>query len=68
MRLVQTLIANIGFRDPAFNAQRLAVIGDIETTEGLADRLWAAPPHHMQGHEDAVRWQRGILEAFGTRP
>ena len=36
--------------------------------EGLADRLWAAPPHHMQGHEDAVRWQRGILEAFGTRP
>ncbi len=35
--------------------------------EGLADRLWAAPPHHMQDHDDTARWQRGILEAFGTR-
>lgn len=34
--------------------------------EGLADRLWACPPHHMQGHDDTARWQRGILEAFGT--
>jgi probable F420-dependent oxidoreductase len=36
--------------------------------EGLADRLWATPPHHMQGPEDTARWQRGILEALGTRP
>ena len=35
--------------------------------EGLADRLWATPPHHGQGPEDTARWQRGILEAFGTR-
>jgi probable F420-dependent oxidoreductase len=34
--------------------------------EGAADRLWACPPHHMQGHDDTARWQRGILEAFGT--
>jgi probable F420-dependent oxidoreductase len=34
--------------------------------EGLADRLWAVPPHHAQGHEDTARWQRGILEALGT--
>jgi hypothetical protein len=38
----------------------------MRTYEGLADRLWAAPPHHMQGHETA-RWQRGILGALGTR-
>jgi hypothetical protein len=35
--------------------------------EGLADRLWAAPPHHLQSQEDTARWQRGILEALGTR-
>ena len=35
--------------------------------EGLADRLWAAPPHHLQSEEDTARWQRGILEALGTR-
>ncbi len=35
--------------------------------EGVADRLWAAPPHHMQGPEETARWQRGILEAFGTQ-
>ncbi len=35
--------------------------------EGLADRLWAAPPHHLQGPDETARWQRGILEAFGTR-
>ena len=35
--------------------------------EGLADRLWATPPHHGQGPGDTARWQRGILEAFGTR-
>jgi probable F420-dependent oxidoreductase len=34
--------------------------------EGLADRLWAFPPHHGQGPEDTARWQRGILEALGT--
>jgi probable F420-dependent oxidoreductase len=33
--------------------------------EGLADRLWLTPPHHMQSAEDAARWQRGILAAFG---
>jgi probable F420-dependent oxidoreductase len=35
--------------------------------EGVADRLWAAPPHHMQGPEETARWQRGILEAFGNQ-
>jgi probable F420-dependent oxidoreductase len=34
--------------------------------EGIADRLWAAPPHHGQGPEETARWQRGILEALGT--
>jgi probable F420-dependent oxidoreductase len=34
--------------------------------EGLADRLWATPPHHGQGPADVVRWQEGILEALGT--
>jgi probable F420-dependent oxidoreductase len=33
---------------------------------GLADRLWLTPPHHLQGQEDAARWQAGILTAFGT--
>ena len=35
------------------------------TYEGLVDRLWATPPHHMQGPGDTTRWQRGILEALG---
>ena len=35
--------------------------------EGLADRLWATPPHHGQSHEDVRRSQAGILEAFGAR-
>jgi probable F420-dependent oxidoreductase len=34
--------------------------------EGVADRVWLTPPHHRQGHDDAARWQRGILRAFGT--
>jgi hypothetical protein len=35
--------------------------------EGLADRLWATPPHHLQ-ESGAVRgWQAGILEAFDAR-
>jgi probable F420-dependent oxidoreductase len=33
--------------------------------EGLADRLWLTPPHHLQGAGDATRWQAGILAAFG---
>lgn len=33
--------------------------------EGLADRLWATPPHHMQDAAAVRRWQAGILEAFG---
>lgn len=36
--------------------------------EGLADRLWATPPHHMQSAEAVRRAQRGILEALGTPP
>ncbi len=35
--------------------------------EGLADRLWATPPHHLRGPHGVRRSQRGILEAFGTR-
>lgn len=35
--------------------------------EGLADRLWATPPHHGQDSRQTARWQAGILEAFGTR-
>jgi probable F420-dependent oxidoreductase len=35
--------------------------------EGLADRLWATPPHHLQRAGDAARWQEGILRALGTR-
>ena len=35
--------------------------------EGLADRLWATPPHHLQDAAAVRRWQAGILEAFGTR-
>jgi probable F420-dependent oxidoreductase len=32
--------------------------------EGVADRLWATPPHHLQ--EGALgRWQAGILAALG---
>ncbi len=32
--------------------------------EGVAQRLWATPPHHLQ--EGALgRWQAGILTAFG---
>ena len=34
--------------------------------EGLADRLWATPPHHGQSPGDVARWQEGILRAFGT--
>jgi hypothetical protein len=34
--------------------------------EGPAQRLWACPPHHGQGPDETARWQRGILEAFGT--
>lgn len=33
--------------------------------EGLADRLWAAPPHHLQPPEATARWQAGILAALG---
>ncbi|MGD9694527.1 MAG: LLM class flavin-dependent oxidoreductase [Thermoleophilia bacterium] len=33
--------------------------------EGLTDRLWATPPHHMQPPAEIARWQAGILEAFG---
>jgi probable F420-dependent oxidoreductase len=35
--------------------------------EGLADRLWATPPHHLPGPGGAARWQAGILSALGTR-
>jgi len=33
--------------------------------EGVVDRLWATPPHHLQQPADTARWQRGILEALG---
>jgi probable F420-dependent oxidoreductase len=32
--------------------------------EGLADRLWATPPHHGQAPAAVAGWQAGILEAF----
>ena len=32
--------------------------------EGLADRLWATPPHHGQPPAAVAAWQAGILEAF----
>jgi probable F420-dependent oxidoreductase len=32
--------------------------------EGLADRLWATPPHHGQSATAVAGWQAGILEAF----
>jgi probable F420-dependent oxidoreductase len=35
--------------------------------EGVADRLWASPPHHAQPPEAVARWQAGILEAFDAR-
>jgi probable F420-dependent oxidoreductase len=35
--------------------------------EGIADRLWATPPHHLQSPEAVRRSQAGILEALGRR-
>jgi alkanesulfonate monooxygenase SsuD/methylene tetrahydromethanopterin reductase-like flavin-dependent oxidoreductase (luciferase family) len=35
-----------------------------ETFVGIVDRLWLTPPHHLQTPDDAVRWQRGILDTF----
>jgi probable F420-dependent oxidoreductase len=35
--------------------------------EGIADRLWANPPHHLQDAKAAARWRAGILSALGTR-
>ena len=35
--------------------------------EGLADRLWATPPHHLQESGALRGWQAGILEAFDAR-
>ncbi len=32
--------------------------------EGLVDRLWVTPPHHLQSPEQTSVWQRGILETF----
>lgn len=34
--------------------------------EGLADRLWATPPHHGVGAAARRRFQAGILEAFAV--
>jgi probable F420-dependent oxidoreductase len=36
--------------------------------EGLADRLWATPPHHARTPAEVARSQAGILEAFRARP
>ena len=36
------------------------------TYEGLVDRLWLAPPHHMQSPVEISRWQRAILQTFRT--
>ena len=44
------------------------VRGRARAYEGLADRLWATPPHHLRDADGVRRSQRGILEAFGTRP
>jgi hypothetical protein len=35
--------------------------------EGIADRLWANPPHHLQDAKASARWRAGILSALGTR-
>jgi hypothetical protein len=32
--------------------------------EGIVDRLWVVPPHHLQSPEQTSQWQRGIVEAF----
>ena len=42
-----------------------AAVARARAYEGLADRLWLTPPHHLQRGEDAARWQQGILAAFG---
>jgi len=44
-----------------------AVRARAEAYEGIADRLWATPPHHLQPPAAAARWQAGILEALGAR-
>ena len=33
---------------------------------GRVDRLWATPPHHLQGPDDLSHWQAGIRRAFGA--
>jgi probable F420-dependent oxidoreductase len=33
--------------------------------EGVVDRLWVTAPHHLQDADATVRWQAGILRAFG---
>jgi probable F420-dependent oxidoreductase len=42
-----------------------AVRARVTAWEGLAERLWATPPHHVQDPAATERWQRGILEALG---
>lgn len=32
--------------------------------EGIVDRLWVVPPHHLQSPEQTSQWQRGVVEAF----
>ncbi len=43
------------------------VLASARRYEGLADRLWATPPHHGQSPGSVRRSQAGILEAFGAR-
>lgn len=42
-----------------------AVVARARAWEGLVDRLWLCPPHHMQSPDAVARWQDGILAAFG---
>jgi len=42
------------------------VVERARAWEGLADRLWLCPPHHMQSAQETARWQDGILAAFGA--
>jgi probable F420-dependent oxidoreductase len=31
---------------------------------GVVDRLWVAPPHHLQSPDATTVWQRGIVKSF----
>ncbi len=51
----------------AATGTRGEVLGRARVYEGLADRLWVTPPHHLQSAHGVRRSQAAILEAFGSR-